>query len=127
MTPAQLRTRMLGTLVPARFASSGVYDCPLCGGRQDLHVATYDNKPSTYLFNLAVFCNCEPQKVADEMARRARRRRRLHREVFHMPGSSQFDELKLQVSLVDNATAQLKSIKQSLDELGTGSQMVLSV
>jgi hypothetical protein len=33
----------------------------------------------------------------------------------------------LQVSLVDNATAQLKSIKQSLDELGTGSQMVLSV
>src|SRR5258707_204822 len=38
-----------------------------------------------------------------------------------MPGS-QFDELRLQVSLVDNATAQLKSIKSSLDELGTGSQ-----
>ena len=30
--------------------------------------------------------------------------------------------LRLQVSLVDNATAQLKSIKSSLDELGTGSQ-----
>ena len=36
--------------------------------------------------------------------------------------ASQFDELRLQVSLVDNATAQLKSIKSSLDELGTGSQ-----
>jgi hypothetical protein len=43
-----------------------------------------------------------------------------------MPGP-QFDELKLQVSLVDNATPQLKSIKSSLDDLGTGSQMVLSV
>jgi hypothetical protein len=35
----------------------------------------------------------------------------------------QFDELRLQVALVDNATQQLKSIKSSLDDLGTGSQM----
>jgi hypothetical protein len=35
-----------------------------------------------------------------------------------MPGP-QFDELKLSVSLVDNASAQLKSIKQSLDDIGT--------
>src|SRR5262252_9479949 len=38
-----------------------------------------------------------------------------------MPGP-QFDELRLQVSLVDNATAQIKSIKSALDELGTGQQ-----
>jgi hypothetical protein len=33
----------------------------------------------------------------------------------------EFDELKLQVTLVDNATAQLRTIKQSLDDLGGGS------
>jgi hypothetical protein len=79
MTPAQLRTRMIGTLAPAYFAGSNVgrvFDCPLCGGAQDLHVAVYDNKPSNYLCNFANFCGCEPQAVADEMARRARRRRR---------------------------------------------------
>src|SRR5215472_17076439 len=38
-----------------------------------------------------------------------------------MPGP-QFDELKLQVSLTDNATPQLRQIKSALDELGTGSQ-----
>jgi hypothetical protein len=68
---------MVSALVPARFASDGVFDCPLCGGKQDLHVAVYDyNKRPNYLFNLVCFCRCEPQAVADEMARRARRRRR---------------------------------------------------
>jgi hypothetical protein len=33
MTPAQLRDRMIGALVPARFASAGLFDCPLCGGK----------------------------------------------------------------------------------------------
>jgi hypothetical protein len=75
---SQLRDRMIDTLVPARFAASSVgrvFDCPLCGGKQDLHLTVYDDKPPTYLFNLAVFCSCELQEVADEMARRARRRR----------------------------------------------------
>jgi hypothetical protein len=80
MTPAQLRTRMISALVPACFAGSNVgrvFDCPLCGGAQDLHVAVYDdNKRPNYLFNFACFCGCAPQQVADEMARRARRRRR---------------------------------------------------
>jgi hypothetical protein len=78
MTPAQLRTRMISTLVPARFASSGVgrvFECPLCGGKQDLHVTVYDNPLSTYLFNFACFRRCEPREVVDVMARRARRRR----------------------------------------------------
>jgi hypothetical protein len=67
------------TLMPARFAFSnvgGVFDCPLCGGKGDLHLTVYDdNKRPNYLFNLASFCRCEPQAVADAMARRARRRR----------------------------------------------------
>jgi hypothetical protein len=76
MTPAQLRVRMINTLVPAHFASSGVYDCPLCGGKQDLHVAVYDSKRPGYLFNFANFCGCEQREVVDEMMRRAHRRRR---------------------------------------------------
>jgi hypothetical protein len=79
MVPSQLRDRMISTLVPARFAFSNVgtvFDCPLCGGKGDIHLTVYDGKPSTYLFNLAVFCSCDPRAVADEMARRARRRRR---------------------------------------------------
>jgi hypothetical protein len=79
MTPAQLRTRMVGTLVPARFAFSNVgtvFDCPLCGGKADLHLTVYDNKSPNYLCNFANFCGCDQQAVADEMARRARRRRR---------------------------------------------------
>jgi GH24 family phage-related lysozyme (muramidase) len=39
-----------------------------------------------------------------------------------MPSGPQFDELKLQVSLTDNASPQLKLIKQQLDELGSGGQ-----
>jgi hypothetical protein len=35
---------------------------------------------------------------------------------------AEFDELKLQVTLVDNASAQLKTIKDTLDAIGTGSQ-----
>jgi hypothetical protein len=75
MTPAQLRTRMIDALAPAHFASSGLFDCPLCGGRADLYIAVYD-KPAPYLFNLGCFCDCGPQAVADAMMRRARRRRR---------------------------------------------------
>jgi hypothetical protein len=76
MTPAQLRDRMISTLVPAHFASSGMFDCPVCGGKQDLHLTIYDdNKRPNYLFNFATFCSCGEKAVADEMARRARRRR----------------------------------------------------
>jgi hypothetical protein len=75
MMPAQLRDRMIGALGPAYFAGGGwLFDCPLCGNKQDLHLTVYD-KPAPYLFNLGCFCGCEPQAVADEMARRARRRR----------------------------------------------------
>jgi hypothetical protein len=75
MPPSQLRTRMIDALVPAGFATSGTFNCPLCGGKQDLHLTVYDdNKRPNYLFNLATFCSCEPQAVADEIARRARRR-----------------------------------------------------
>jgi hypothetical protein len=68
MTPAQLRTRMIGTLAPACFAGSNVgrvFDCPLRwqGGPS---FDRLDDKPPTYLFYLAVFCNCEPQEVALE-------------------------------------------------------------
>jgi hypothetical protein len=45
-TTEQLRERMIGALTPACFASSGVFDCPLCGGGQNLHLTVYDNKPS---------------------------------------------------------------------------------
>jgi hypothetical protein len=41
MTLAQLRTRMIGTLAPACFTGSNVgrvFDCPLCGGKADLHL-----------------------------------------------------------------------------------------
>jgi hypothetical protein len=80
MVTSQFRDRMVGTLVPARFAFSNagtVFDCPRCGGKADLHLTVYDdNKRPNYLFNLACFCGCAPQRVADEMARRARRRRR---------------------------------------------------
>lgn len=79
MTPSQLRTRMIGTLVPARFASSAVgrvFDCLLCGGKGDLHLTVYDNKKPGYLFNFANFCGCEQREVVDEMMRRAHRRRR---------------------------------------------------
>src|SRR5467141_1705003 len=68
MVTSQLRDRMISTLVPASFAGSNVgrvFDCPLCGGKQDLHVAVYDNKRPNYLFNFACFCGCAPQQVAD--------------------------------------------------------------
>jgi hypothetical protein len=68
MTPAQLRDRMIGALGSAYFAGGGwLFDCPLCGGKQDLHVAVYDSKRSGYLFNFANFCGCEQREVADEM------------------------------------------------------------
>jgi hypothetical protein len=79
VTLSQLRDRMISALVPARFASSAVgtvFDCPLCGGKGDLHLTVYDDKPPPYLFNVGCFCGCAPQQVADAMARRARRRRR---------------------------------------------------
>jgi hypothetical protein len=79
MVTSQFRDRMVSALVPTRFAFSnvgGVFDCPLCGGKGGLHVAVYDSKRPGYLFNFANFCACEPQALADEMARRARRRRR---------------------------------------------------
>jgi hypothetical protein len=38
-----------------------------------------------------------------------------------MPGA-EFEELRLQVSVTDDATAQLRTIKMALDELGTGTQ-----
>jgi hypothetical protein len=45
MTPAQLRTRMIGTLVPTSFASNGLFDCPLCGGKGELYLTICcDNK-----------------------------------------------------------------------------------
>jgi hypothetical protein len=75
MTPAQLRDHMVGALGSAS-GGGWLFDCPLCGGKQDLHVAVYDNKRPNYLFNFACFCGCAPQQVADAMARRARRRRR---------------------------------------------------
>jgi hypothetical protein len=75
MVASQLRDRMISALVPAGFATSGTFDCPLCGGEADLHLTIYDdNKKPGYLFNFANFCSCDPQAVADEMARRARRR-----------------------------------------------------
>lgn len=74
MVTSQLRDRMISALVPACFASDGLFDCPRCGGKGDFHLTVYDNQPPAYLFNLACFCGCEPQEVADEMARRARRR-----------------------------------------------------
>jgi len=80
MVPSQLRDRMIDTLVRARFAFSNVgtvFDCPLCGGKGDLHLTVYDDKLPPYLFNVGCFCGCEPQAVADEMARRAVRRRLL--------------------------------------------------
>jgi hypothetical protein len=80
MVTFQFRDRMISTLVPTCFAFSNVgrvFDCPLCGGEADLHLTVYDdNQRPNYLFNFACFCSCEPRAVADEMARRARRRRR---------------------------------------------------
>jgi hypothetical protein len=74
MTPAQLRTRMISALVPARFASDGVFDCPLCGGKGDLHLTVYDNKPSTYLFNLACFSASALPRMAGRRPEELRRR-----------------------------------------------------
>jgi hypothetical protein len=71
------RARMIGALGRAYFAGGGwLFDCPLCGGEQDLGLWVYDDAAPGDLFNFACFCGCEHQKVADEMARRARRRRR---------------------------------------------------
>jgi hypothetical protein len=76
MAPAQFRDRMIGALGSAYFAGGGwLFDCPLRGGKGDLHLTVYD-KPAPYLFNFGCFCSCDPQAVTDAMARRARRRRR---------------------------------------------------
>jgi hypothetical protein len=59
------------------FSNTGsVFDCPACGAKGELHLTIYSENPKPgYLFNLACFCGCDPQKVADEMMRRAQTRR----------------------------------------------------
>jgi hypothetical protein len=60
--------RALGALKPAAFGCVGLFDCPLCGGKQDLYVTVcIDNPNPNYLFNLACFCGCGPQKVAEKI------------------------------------------------------------
>ena len=64
---------MIGALTPS--GSVGSFDCPLCAAKGELHLTIFcDNKKPGYLFNFANFCGCEQREVADEMARRARRR-----------------------------------------------------
>jgi hypothetical protein len=79
MSIDQRRTRMIGALTPACFAFSnvgGVFDCLACGAKGELHLTIYSDNPKPgYLFNLTCFCGCDPQKVADEMMRRAQTRR----------------------------------------------------
>jgi hypothetical protein len=60
--------RALDALAPSAFGCAGVFDCPLCGGRGDLYVTVYaDNPNPNYLFNLACFCDCDPQKVTNKL------------------------------------------------------------
>jgi hypothetical protein len=43
---------MIGALVPARFAFSNagrVFDCPLCGGKGDLHLTAADNVRRSFM------------------------------------------------------------------------------
>jgi hypothetical protein len=68
-----LRTRLISTLTPSvhAFGNPGrVFDCPVCGGRQDVYVSVYTSENPNYLFNLSVFCDCGPEKVAEKMGLR---------------------------------------------------------
>jgi hypothetical protein len=76
MQTDQIRARVLNALKPAAFASSGVFDCPLWGGHQDLWVTIHASDKPNYLFDLGCFCGCDAQKVADEMMRLAAPKRR---------------------------------------------------
>jgi hypothetical protein len=71
-----LRTRLLNALTPSAFASAGTFDCPVCGGRQEVHVSVYANPNPSYLFNLGVFCDCGPERVLEKIGLRAKQRRR---------------------------------------------------
>jgi hypothetical protein len=72
--------RALGTLKPSAFGCVGVFDCPVCGGSQDLYVTVHaDNPNPNYLFNLACFCDCGPQKVAEKILDGKVRQRRPRR------------------------------------------------
>jgi hypothetical protein len=72
--------RAFGALKPSAFAGAGVFDCPLCGGRQDLYVSVCPSDNPNYLFNLCCFCDCDYQKVAEKILQPAglieRRRRK---------------------------------------------------
>jgi len=59
--------RALGALNPSAFAGPRVFDCPLCGGQQDLYVNIHTSDNPNYLFNLYCFCECDPQKVANKI------------------------------------------------------------
>jgi hypothetical protein len=67
--------RALGALKPSAYATPGVFDCPLCSGRQDLYVSIHASDNPNYLFNLCCFCDCDPQKVGEKILRRVRRQR----------------------------------------------------
>jgi hypothetical protein len=68
--------RALGALTPSAFASPRVFDCPLCGGRQDLYVSIHPSDNPNYLFNLCCFCDCDPQKVGERILHMGSKRRR---------------------------------------------------
>jgi hypothetical protein len=71
--------RALGALKPSAFAGTRVFDCPVCGGIQALHVSIHPSDNPNYLFNLACFCDCGPQKVGEKILRRDIERRRRKR------------------------------------------------
>jgi hypothetical protein len=60
--------RALGALKPAGFATPGLFDCPLCGGRADLYVSVCVDHPNpNYLFELGCFCDCAAEKVGEKI------------------------------------------------------------
>jgi hypothetical protein len=71
-----LRT-LLSALTPSAFASAAsgrVFDCPVCGGRQGVHVSVYASENPSYVFNLGVFCDCGPERVVEKMGLPVKRR-----------------------------------------------------
>jgi hypothetical protein len=68
-----LRTRLIGAFTPSvhAFGNPGrVFDCPVCGGRQDVYISVYASENPKYLFNMAVFCGCGPERVLDKIGLR---------------------------------------------------------
>jgi hypothetical protein len=59
--------RAFGELRSFAFGGSFVSDCPVCGGAGDLYVSIHPSDNPKYLFNLACFCDCGPQKVGEKI------------------------------------------------------------